>query len=82
MVTLDAGTSVMCFGEEDLRRYQALLTDPSTSTQGLLLTLRKLSVHEISAAHLSKAALLQPSVQVKMVLGPPHALRLGFTLKS
>lgn len=64
MVTLDAGTTALVFQEEDLARFQAILQDSHSTAEELVLTLRKLSCHEISVQDLQeKAPLLQPSVQ-------------------
>lgn len=64
VVTLDAGTSALCFKPEDLLRFQSLLQNSGTSAEELILTLRKLSCHEISKQDLEHTApLLHPTVQ-------------------
>lgn len=69
VVTLDAGTTALCFKEEDLARFLALLQDGSSAVEELILTLRKLSCHEISKHDLEHTApLLHPTVQVKLAV--------------
>ena len=75
VVTLDAGTTALCFQEHDLARFQALLLDGGTPDEKLVLTLRKLACHEISKRHLEHTApLLHPTVQVAQC-GRPFCAR-------
>lgn len=67
VVTLDAGTTALCYREEDLARLQTIIQDSHATPEQLILTLRKLSCHEISLHDLEGVPLLHPSVQAGAV---------------